>query len=414
MINSVFRNIAIPAILILVLFLAGCTAIRSVQYSGNSAGSGLRYYLPKGKIDLSVVQEITTPAPQLPAAYQTNTFVTNQWVFHQFSTGTESPTFNNGLVSLDLQGVKGASNVVCQTQTIQYSSPSVTPTTGAAPTGPTTNYFISAHVRLVTDNDNSYLLQLDPSAFADDSMQIGVSNGLLQTVSLTNTDQTLTIFSNLAQSAVEFANVASAASSPGTTVTDITNIFTFDPFDAGQCANLKKRLIGYGIDIDFSSFKPIVGKPASKTSGIFYRQLQEYDFTWDTPASGSGAVSVYLPNASPVDSLDVSRATFVSQTYSILIHDGIPLQVNLNKPSQFAAASLLPVVVANDLISIPLQVTNLLQAKVNIQNIKNQEIVSKTSAITNLINYNTAVQQLNNNPNPNKNKTQTAGGAGGG
>jgi hypothetical protein len=122
---------------------------------------------------------------------------------------------------------------------------------------------------------------------------------------------------------------------------------TFDPFNNTEKAAVTALLANIGInprltnitldpydstaDVNDRWYSP----PPTSTKGIFHRPLLPYKFTikTDTEAVQSSAV-VYLPNKSPILSIDVSRAPFVENEYSITFTDGIMTEIKWVQPSE--------------------------------------------------------------------------------
>lgn len=394
----------------------GCAAIQSTRREGNSGGSGLAYNLPKALFKLVVVEEISTPEPPQPppATITTNLIITNLTTFRQVDTNAGSLKLkNDGRIELSGKGDSVVTNTITELQTINFDSMRQTNAAAGKPRTPTTNYFISLERELVPDRAESYLLQMNPSAFADDSVKIGVSNNLIQTIVLTNSDQTLSVLSNLTMAAVQFVKYAAMSAGAGDTITRRTNIFRFDPFSKDEWVTVSNRLVNMSTNISLNlsdiTSATVPTKRRAKTDGIFYREARSYNISWMNSDGSSGATNFYMPNASPVDSLDVKRAAFVSQTYVLLIRDGIPYEVYLNKPSQIAAVGTFPLTVANALVSIPLAVTNLLQLKFDIATGQNKLLGAEAAGISNQIVLHQIQQQLDKLMAGNTNAASTNG-----
>jgi hypothetical protein len=81
-------------------------------------------------------------------------------------------------------------------------------------------------------------------------------------------------------------------------------------------------------------------------------------------------------------SLNVKRASFVSQTFAVTLQQGVPVEVIMNKPSTVLAVSAFPLNLARSLVSLP---TNLLQLKLDYSSKNNELLKAKDTEITNLI-----------------------------
>lgn len=409
---------------VLCCILAGCAAIQSTETDFNQSGSGLAYYLPKGILEIVVVQTINTPAaPVLTPPVQTNLSLTSTMTIHENSTTpANSVKYNpdNSSVNFDATTAE-KTNTITENETVTFN---LTPNNPAPAAPPTTNYAVSIAAIPVADTRHRYMLQMKPSWMADDNMTIGVSNGFLQLVSLTNTDESLSILSNLTQAAVGFAEFAAVSAGAGPTTTTITNTYHVD-FDAPPDTSMNLNVVSnqlstqMGITLDLSGIGSSKNPSASVpncTDGVFYRYPVTYYADMILPGGGHQSFPVTLPNFSPIDHVEFERAAFVSQTYILTIHDGVPYQLYLNKPSQAAAIATFPVTVANALLSIPLQLTNLIQARVNIANSQNNLNQANFTLLTNQLQLQqelNALKQRMTNASPATSPGQTIHGTGG-
>jgi len=140
-----------------------------------------------------------------------------------------------------------------------------------------------------------------------------------------------------------------------------------------------------------------------RIEGIVYRPLLPYILSVKNGFGQSGSnylqYLVMSPNRSPIFSLSVERATFVTRTTSISFNSGLLNTVNYSNPSQLAAFLGLPLTVVNSIFS---SITNVLQLKLNIataqSNIATQQIalVNQTTALNNATtNLLQSIQALN-------------------
>jgi len=375
--------------MLLCLVFIACTAIRSTRHSSIDTKSGLAYYLPAGRIKLTVVRETITPAKIQSAPGRIERVTNTASTFSGLQPAPAPLQYNpDGTIKLDPQANRTLTNIISETRTVTTDSALAAGEAAAAARRSRENWLIGVDVELAPDRDQRYLLEMKPSAWADDFMKFRITNGLLESIILTNSDQSLNTLNNLALAAIEFAKVAaqaSAASADTETSTYTTNTFLFNPFNPAEQAEVTTKLaaLNQGLAVSFADF-PNVPSPQStrdNTSGVFYRPLQSYKLSWNSP-SGAGVATVYLPNSSPVLTLDVSRAAFVSQSWMLGMAQGIPYEVTLNKPSQVAAVSMFPLNLARSLVSLP---TNILQLKFDIASRQNELVKAQNAHITNLL-----------------------------
>ncbi len=262
-------------------------------------------------------------------------------------------------------------------------------------------------VTVAADRDWRYLLKMKPSVMANDTFQLRVTNGLLQSISVTNDDQTMGVLSNLLVTAIEAAKAAgmvSFAPEQGNFV-DIasftrTNTVLVDPFEAAMTNGGKLVLNSVEFDLrdfigDASNYSKMGDtKPESlkEVAGIFYRPLDAYKIGWSSPGIGSAQAIIRVPNKAFVFKLTIDRRLFVRQTTTFEFQDGVPINVTRSKPSEVAAFMSLPVAIAQT-FTAPL--TNFLPVKVGGGG---SQTSSPTVSVTNFVQINqqsNSVQQLN-------------------
>ena len=132
-----------------------------------------------------------------------------------------------------------------------------------------------------------------------------------------------------------------------------------------------------------------------KVEGLLYRPMLPYILeVYNTHADTGKNLIQYLvrsPNAAPVFSLPVKRATFVTRTTSISFNNGFLQGVNYNNPSQLAAALGLPLTVVNAIFS---SVTNVFQFKLNLATAQNSLATQQTGLINQTAALNSATTNL--------------------
>jgi hypothetical protein len=234
---------------------------------------------------------------------------------------------------------------------------------------------VSPDVILAADRTAGYVLQMTPSAAADDYIQLKVTNGLLQSVALTNTDQTLGILSNLPAAVVEALNAAfpGAVRIASTNAPEeykflyyVTNIYMVDPFakETAQSFPLGNSKATVSLGDFWRDERQPDSSCDSLSNGIFYRALEPYHISWDDPETSLHQETVvWLPNKGSRLFLGVDRAFGVRQSASFLLQQGIPYSVTLNKPSEYLAASSFPLTALKELTGLP---TNLIQFRINL------------------------------------------------
>jgi hypothetical protein len=237
---------------------------------------------------------------------------------------------------------------------------------------------VTPEVMLAADRTAGYLLQITPSAAADDYEQLTVTNGLLQSVTMTNTDQTLGVLSNLtatvigALRAAYFPLPGGAASNavPPTYITNfVTNIYYIDPFAEAAAGNPEYSMPYADLVLHLGEIVPDAQNSQSNgagpaISGVYYRALEPYKMSWDGADSKiHGETVAWLPNKNSLLSLSADRASGVKQSIAYLFQQGVPCSVTVNKPSQALAISSFPLTVLKQLTGLP---TNLYPFNINL------------------------------------------------
>jgi hypothetical protein len=218
----------------------------------------------------------------------------------------------------------------------------------------------------LTDTSQLFFAEYQPSVLSEDTVTITTEkSGLLKKIETKTKDQTLAIIVSL----IDIAKAVMGIPTPLTKTLGLAPCIldrTFDPFDKLETAavisllkniDISPRLTDLAIDqygsagnVNDQWYTP----PPIGTKGIFHRPLLPYKFTvkTDTDAVQSSTV-VYLPNQSPILSVDISRAPFVENQYSLMFADGILTEIKWIKPSEFLGFLNIPLNIAKAIASIP-------------------------------------------------------------
>jgi len=314
-------------------------------------------------------------------------------------------------------------------------------------------YVVTIDPIIAPDPDHLYALKMTEDKVSSDTfgLMVDPTNNFLQSVNATNADQTVNIIASLAQAAASIYTMGFGGGLPtgGLPFTPTSQSFFVNGVDATTVvkkpAKLKKHLPGR-IEIIFDPTSPedlatanqqltkmlvdkndgsaaeaeaicpiilratFMGKPVSqktgdylfqrqpqRANGVLYRPLQPYTLEVYNNHGVMGVDSVqYLlrtPNAAPVFSLPVNRATFVTRTTSINFNSGFLQGVNYNNPSQTAAVLGLPLMVVGDVFS---SVTNVMQLKLNIATAQSGIATQQTSLVNQMAALNYASSNLLN------------------
>jgi hypothetical protein len=221
----------------LLMALGACTIYKTLDSTSSaSPGTGVPYFLPKGLVELSVQDQ---PPSQ-----------------DQSAAGKVSPTPSNVLIR----------------------------STGAK-------------LQIVPDRSaGPFYLHYVPNVGTDDTVDVTVINGLLQTANATTVDETEQIISNIVGTAANIAQMLTLRSINAPTPPTPPNIpplnidVTFDPQDANDVRRVKSLLASYHIAMDISSAplrydleSTLSGRSSNNSnpeqSGILFRQLRAYEIS---------------------------------------------------------------------------------------------------------------------------------------
>lgn len=242
------------------------------------------------------------------------------------------------------------------------------------------------------DPEARLLYTLDPSAWADDVLQVTTSSeGLLAAVSSVNTDRTADVAVSAAQ--LVFTVATGGAGLPTEILAELSKQqakekppFTgvFDPTNAEEVDRVKRALVDrnycllLGNEVNIVAAKEGGGRRrdacyaatwyegptlhqfayAGRYPGIYYRRLKPLPLSvYKIDGEGmdllwTGQVLVFMKD--DLYNVTIDRAAFVRQETLITFTDGSLTSIKLDKPSQVLAAVGIPVKIARIAFAIPL------------------------------------------------------------
>ena len=257
------------------------------------------------------------------------------------------------------------------------------------------------------------------------------NNGFIQSVNASNADQTVQILTELAQTA------ASIASSPGGGGVAVPSAYSGSVSNPPPTAQLLPTIVSVAFDptsdrsigvanaiiakqfgttnnipimiaLEDANTNPLSSQVLTNGNyladyrdefcGIAYRPLRPFIVdVYNNRAQFGPSFQQYLvmsPNQSPLLSVPVERAPFVTRTTGLSFSDGLFTGANYSRPSQAAAIVGLPVEFISSYVS---SVTNLLQLKLNIATAQTglqQQNVALLNATTNLLQAEQLLQKM--------------------
>ena len=393
------RALLITGLPILAACVSGCVALTS-KPSSTDHGTGLAYYLPEGWLKITIVEQaINFDPPTPPAGRTASTKIIRRTQRLLLATNQfdGDPRVAIAQAESNVEGEVILTNSVDETTT-EYQPLLKALEVKQKPS--ITNYWLTVEPEIHPDRSARFLLNTKSSIWSDDFSKLAVTNGLLTSVSLTNSDQSLAVLSNLVLTAVEFAKVPSGPSGNGVLPEDgvkssinyTTNVYLLQPNDTRIRQSCSVSLRDFNFDL--SDFPTNLAKPGPKTeSGVYYRPLEAFRLKWHLSATGeAGAAIVYLPSKSSLLRLDHERSLFVNQSFAATFQKGVPIETVLNKPSQAAAFSAFPLILTRSLVGLP---TNLVQFKIDYANRNTELSKAQGQQITNLLQLLEAQKNLN-------------------
>ena len=233
-------------------------------------------------------------------------------------------------------------------------------------------YNIEFRILYVPDVDHQFVLQYIPKSFSDDRLDINVDTyGFLANIESTNTSKVKEITVNLFSAAVSRPKevLFQALKSPpphilpqkieeGTFIIDATNKSEITAISDSIPATISVNKI---------SSEAIFDGPQSLQTGptLFYRPLEPYLLNIKPENGKNESEIIYLPNQSPILSIDVVRAFLVSKVTKMTFENGIPVSMNISKPSEALELSKIPLDIVKALITAPAE---LVQLRINLTN----------------------------------------------
>jgi hypothetical protein len=238
----------------------------------------------------------------------------------------------------------------------------------------------------VPDPKMLFFIDYKHSIFSNDSkVKVGVDpkTGLLTTIETVTEDKTSSIIVGVTQIARAVLGLPAPAGVLEAVPPRCQLDRTFDPFsdkdfetvlslirtqDSGvKCLQLKsheKTVREVCFDEATKKVGTVTGSPEKAvksegtslngaTPGVFYRAALPYEFVVKFSDSVQPSTVVYLPNASPLLNIDISRAAFVENKYTITFENGMLKEISWVKPSEVQGFISIPIDIDRAVVAIP-------------------------------------------------------------
>lgn len=239
---------------------------------------------------------------------------------------------------------------------------------------------------IVPDTTQAYRANIRNNPLSHDNIKVTLQNGMLQQITSTTEDQTGVVAKNFAKTAKQIVQLA-ATLGAGAAQGDERDFFVdvvFDPFDPLAVSNIDSVLRAIG-----GSLLPLTcvgdehGVVTATQDGLLYRPALPYTltlvFSGPPPDSelingrkpvpvGINSFNVNLPSrCSPILSLEVNRTAFGKNVTTINFANGSLADVSVDKESEIAGFSQIPVDVTGELLTLPQDLLTLRYENVSAQ-----------------------------------------------
>ena len=362
---------------------AGCTVLKSTKVGHDAENvkpeqrEGIAYSLPTAMIHikavLSTTDKTTTPTnnpPKKPDA--------------PANPGDKSGGTND---TTRLSSAAAGTNAPAErAQTTSEANVSATGTGDADQQPP--NYDVTVEAIYAPDSENTFLLNPKLRCTSDDTFQITVSNGLLTTISSTNTDQSGEVLVQLAKTGIEAFKLAAGFPSFGARSLKVGEYVypkhievTFDPtdqtkineandlfvyFETGKPTNTHQL---FRLTVDpkpgqlSNPWAKLTATNGYEFDGFFYRSVLPYTITLVNQSDHFSISKTFLlPNGAPILSWSPKRAGLVKCINHVTLENGTLKEVFVDKPSTALATVKVPLTILQSIVALP---TDLIQLKFN-------------------------------------------------
>ncbi|WP_300033671.1 hypothetical protein [uncultured Roseobacter sp.] len=198
-----------------------------------------------------------------------------------------------------------------------------------------------------------YTINYKPSRFSKDKVDVKIDNQILQSITTSTEDQSGRALIDLAEAFGRISRLGSGLGldTPGAGAGDETKIdktvgiVRLDPTDPASLARAQNLLRGH-LEIQVTpSPRPVVTLPACNHS-VCFRPLTSVVVTFRDRKSGNVIeFAASVPDPHQIEGLDIERSPFIKRDTILTFADGSPKSIDVTKPSEVAAAALLPLAV---------------------------------------------------------------------
>lgn len=345
--------------------------------------SGVAYALPKGQVQLTWSRGKPGPADLQKAlaalASAQTTLANDQLAFAKAQAKDENdPTLPalEAKIAATQTAVNAANSGLIAAQTAQASFVE-TATLTILPVVPD------------PDPKAHFVTNLNHSPLRNDSLNIGVTNGLLNSATATSADQTPQILLTLANTAITFASIigtggalplggerAARGEAPPLPCRQDSWSVIFDPLNRVELDAVISELSARTQNIVLKTYIPeappvsIAPPAAPQVNGLVYRAMTARTLTLAPSATPSTvcpllnptaaqSIVAVVPDTNTAYVVPARAGAFTTSSFNFAFTNGTLTSYANQQPSEIAAAVGIPLAVANSLMTIPTQILRL-------------------------------------------------------
>ncbi|WP_049644975.1 hypothetical protein [Candidatus Rhodobacter oscarellae] len=198
-----------------------------------------------------------------------------------------------------------------------------------------------------------YEINYVPSRFSKDEVDFVIENQILKTVSVSTEDQTGEALINLARALGNISRLnqgldtdpvpgAGVGAPPNTPIAKL-RLDPTDPVSVARTRHILAHDATHGLELHVTPPPRTVSVIASCDHAVCYRPLISVTLTFvDKQSRNFTEFVVQVPDPHQITGLDIERSAFVKRDTIYTFADGTLASVDITKPSELAAASLLP------------------------------------------------------------------------
>lgn len=205
-----------------------------------------------------------------------------------------------------------------------------------------------------------YTVNYQPSRFSNDDVDIEFADQLLKSVTVATDDQSGKALINFAEAAARIARLSQGlTTTPGGNGTpggndrvhkapdQLVAQLTFDPTDPESVKRAQHRL-GRFVNLRVHPAPRPITQFFACNHALCYRPLTTVTVSFEEPHSGNITdFIVQVPDPHQIEGIDLERSAFVKRDTVLTFANGSLQKIDMNKPSEVAAAALLPIQVVD-------------------------------------------------------------------